>query len=55
MLSREVVVAQLVEGSLSTPDIWASNPEIGFFKKNILKLINTRPGMAHLKNNVKQK
>ena len=53
-----MVVAQLVERSLPTPEVCGSNPVIG--KKYIEDLLSTvlirrkekekRPGMAHLKN-----
>ena len=54
---RVVVVAQLVEQSLPTPEIRGSNPDIGkvlstnctIEKTQIMK---KRPGMAHLKKSL---
>ena len=53
-LARAVVVAQLVERSLPTPEIRGSNPNIGkIYLPIVIKLKKTkikkkRPGMAHL-------
>ena len=51
-LSRAVVVAQLVERSLPTPEFQGLNPVIGkIVSTNIKrqKIKKKRPGMAHLK------
>ena len=53
---REVVMAQLEERSLSTPEIRGSIPDIGKFLSGNCTIEKTkikkkRPGMAHLKKN----
>ena len=49
---RAVVVAQLVERTLPTPEIRASNPDIGKILSTNCTIektkIKKRPGMAHL-------
>ena len=56
MTHREVVMAQLEERSLPTPEIRGSIPDIGnFLSSNCTiektKIKKKRPGMAHLKKN----